>query len=97
MLVAKARSIRLPDHIEAPGPGDPLGLDQHNTTGLPAIGRSRTATRRRPCPTAHVPHSRQAARSAVVSTHSHHSPSINSCTPTVKPGMPNRAVASSLR
>jgi hypothetical protein len=42
-------------------------------------------------------HHRQAALSAVVSTHSHHSPSINSCKPTVKPGMPNRAVASSLR
>jgi hypothetical protein len=34
-----------------------IRFDHHSTTGRPAIGRSRTVTRRRPCPTAQVPHS----------------------------------------
>ncbi len=49
-----------------------------NTVARPAIGRSRTAVRARPCPTARVPHPGHPTTSAVVSTYSHHSPSMSS-------------------
>jgi hypothetical protein len=61
------------------------------------MGRSRTFTRRRPWPTALVPHELHPTTSAVVSTYSHSSPSSSIWAPTTNPGMPSNAVAPSLR
>ena len=49
-----------------------------NTVGRSPMGRSRTRTTRRPCPTARVPHASQPTTSALVSTDSHTSPSTSS-------------------
>jgi hypothetical protein len=50
-------------------------LDHTITVGTPAIGRSRTGTRRRPLPTARTPQSGHHDRGASVSTSSQRSPS----------------------
>lgn len=84
----------------------PRSRDRRNATcawptparpALPAIGRSRTFTRRRPWPTARVPHVEHPVTRGAVSTDSHTSPSTSSCAPTTNPGIPSSAVAPSLR
>ncbi len=72
-------------------------LRQMSTTRRSAIGRSRTLTSRRPCPTAREPQPSQPTTSAVVSTISHHSPSTSTWAPAMKPSIPRSAVAPSLR
>ena len=52
-------------------------LRQTSRTGRPAIGRSRTWTSLRPCPTARTPQFAQPTTSAVVSTSSHSSSSTS--------------------
>src|SRR5690606_20462468 len=84
------------DHVvtaQSPSGHRQRRLAHTNTVGRPEIAKSRTAVRDRPCPIARVPHSAQPTTSAVVSTYSHHSPSISSCAPTTNPGMPTSAVA----
>jgi hypothetical protein len=68
-------------------------LAHTSTVGTPAIGRSRTSTRRRPFPTARTPQPEHHARSCVVSTASHNSPSRCRCAVTAKPSMPTSATA----
>jgi hypothetical protein len=74
-----------------------MRLAHTSTTGRSAIGRSRTFTRRRPWPTDRVPHPAHPTTEAVVSTASHHSPSMSIWAPTTNSGIPRSAVAPSLR
>jgi hypothetical protein len=68
-------------------------LPHTSTTGRPPMGRSRTRTRRRPCPTARPPHGGHQARSLVVSTASHPSPVVSSSrwARTTNPSSPSSA------
>lgn len=107
-ISAAARTVNSPlaaiagevsDHVRVPQSGSgqrQIRFAQHNTTGRPDTGRSRTRTRRRPCPTARTPHVAQPATSAVVCTTRCHSPATSRWAPTTKPGMPISAVAPAL-
>ncbi len=90
------RSLQVPTSQSASGQRH-RRLAHTRTTSRPAMARSRTFTRRRPWPTARVPHELHPTTSAVVSTCSQISPSTSSWAPTTNPGMPSNAVAPSLR